>query len=245
MDSRALILLASELMGVIAVMLLAGLSKSIRLRRPLGFKYPRREAVVSLTLFSLIMFGAILFYTGVIPTPQPLFDIPEELWQQLLAALVALAVTLLALFIRKQPIRSAGWSNALLSPSFRLGLALVFLTVFLRGAIFQLINGISRVEITGLIIWLIIAFAEETVFRGFLQLRVTSFFGEKFGWLVTALVFIIWQIPRLILHPETIWIRLAIVAVQAVLLCWLMKRSGHVLGIALYRASSEWIWLLA
>mgnify|MGYP000873907429 CR=1 FL=1 len=245
MESRTLILFASEVMGVIAVMLLAGLSKSIRLRKPLGFKYPRREAVVSLTLFSLVLFAAILFYKGVILPPQTLYDIPYELWQQLVAALVALAVILLALFIRKQPVRSAGWGKALLAPSARLGLALVFLTIFLRGAIFQLIDGISRAEITSLIVWLIIALAEETVFRGYLQLRVTSFFGEKYGWLVTALVFIIWQIPRLILHPETIWIRLAIVAIQAILLSWLMKRSGHVLGIALYRASSEWIWLLA
>ena len=40
------------------------------------------------------------------------------------------------------------------------------------------------------------------------------------------------------------WIRLAIAAIQTVLLSWLMKRSGHVAGIALYRAVSGWIWLL-
>jgi hypothetical protein len=140
------------------------LSKSIRLRKPLGFKYPRREAVVSLTLFSLVLFAAILFYKGVILPPQTLYDIPYELWQQLVAALVALAVILLALFIRKQPVRSAVWGNALLAPSARLGLALVFLTIFLRGAIFQLIDGISRAEITSLIVWLIIALAEGNGF---------------------------------------------------------------------------------
>ncbi len=244
METRDFILAGSEVLGVIAVMLLAGLSKSIRLRTPLGFKYPRREAVVALTMFSLVLFLSILFYNGIIPTPEPLLAVSVELWQQLIAGLAALMLFVLVLYIRKQPARSAGWSKALLSPSLRLGLALVFMAVFLRGAIFSLMNGITTPEIAGLLVWLVLAMAEETVFRGYIQLRLNSYFGEKFGWLITALVFLLWQLPRLMLHPETIWLRLVFVAVQAVLLSWLMKRSGHVAGIALYRAVSEWIWLL-
>lgn len=244
METRTLILAGSELLGVIAVMLLAGMSKSISQRPLLGFKYPRREVVVALTLFSVVLFLAILFYNGIIPTPEPLLAVSVELWQQLIAGLVALLLIMLVLYIRKQPARSAGWSKALLSPSLRLGLALVFMAVFLRGAIFSLMNGITTPEISGLLVWLVLAMAEETVFRGYIQLRLSAFFGEKYSWLITALIFLIWQLPRLMLHPETIWIRLALAAAQAVLLSWLMKRSGHVAGIALYRAVSEWIWLL-
>ncbi len=166
MDNRNLILAGSEILGVIAIVLLASLSKSIRQRALLGFKYPRREAVVSLSLFSLLLLAAILFYTGVIPTPTPLLAVTSTLWQQLLAGLVALLVIMLALYIRQQPIRSAGWSKAMFGPSSRLGLALVFLTIFLRGAIFKLMDGVSTPEIAGLLVWLVIALAEETVFRG-------------------------------------------------------------------------------
>jgi len=244
MDSRTLILAGSEVMGVIAVMLLAGLSKSIRQRPLLGFKYPRREAVISLTLFSLLLALSILFYNGIIPAPQPFVTVPPELWQQLVAGLIALLLVLALLYIRRQPIRSAGWNKAMLSPSLRLGLALAFLAVFLRGAIFSLMDGVSPAELSGLVVWLLLALAETTIFQGYIQLRLTSFFGDRFGWLAAAAVFLLWQLPRLLLQPETFWVRLGLAAVQAVLLSWLMKRSGHVAGIALYRAVSEWIWLL-
>ena len=244
MDSRTLILAGSEVMGVIAVMLLTGLSKSIRQRPLLGFKYPRREAVISLTLFSLLLALSILFYSGTIPTPQPFVNIPRELWQQLVAGLAALLLVLALLYVRRQPIRSAGWNKAMLSPSLRLGLALAFLAVFLRGAIFSLMDGVSPAELSGLVVWLLLALAETTIFQGYIQLRLTSFFGDRFGWLAAAAVFLLWQLPRLLLQPETLWVRLGLAAVQALLLSWLMKRSGHVAGIALYRAVSEWIWLL-
>ena len=244
MDSRTLILAGSEVMGVIAVMLLAGLSKSIRQRPLLGFKYPRREAVISLTLFSLLLALSILFYNGIIPAPQPFVTVPPELWQQLVAGLIALLLVLALLYIRRQPIRSAGWNKTMLSPSLRLGLALAFLAVFLRGAIFSLMDGVSPAELSGLVVWLLLALAETTIFQGYIQLRLTSFFGDRFGWLAAAAVFLLWQLPRLLLQPETFWVRLGLAAVQAVLLSWLMKRSGHVAGIALYRAVSEWIWLL-
>lgn len=244
MDSRTLILAGSEVMGVIAVMLLAGLSKSIRQRPLLGFKYPRRETVISLSLFSLLLALSILFYNGIIPAPQTFVTVPPELWQQLVAGLIALLLVLALLYIRRQPIRSAGWNKAMLSPSLRLGLALAFLAVFLRGAIFSLMDGVSPAELSGLVVWLLLALAETTIFQGYIQLRLTSFFGDRFGWLAAAAVFLLWQLPRLLLQPETLWVRLGLAAVQAVLLSWLMKRSGHVAGIALYRAVSEWIWLL-
>ncbi len=244
MDSRTLILAGSEVLGVIAVMLLAGLSKSVRERPLLGFKYPRREAGFTLILFSLLMALAILFYTGTIPVPQPLVNVPGELWAQLVAGLIALLLVLALLYIRRQPIRSAGWNKAMLSPSLRLGLALAFLAIFLRGAIFSLMDGVSPAELSSLVVWLLLALAETTVFQGYIQLRLSSFFGDRFGWLAAAAAFFLWQLPRLLLQPETLWIRLAITVIQTVLLSWLMKRSGHVAGIALYRAVSEWIWLL-
>jgi membrane protease YdiL (CAAX protease family) len=244
MDERTLILAGSEVMGVIAVMLLAGLSKSIRQRPLLGFKYPRRETVISLSLFGLLLALSILFYSGSIPAPQPFVSVPSELWQQLIASLIALLLVLALLTIRRQPIRSAGWSKAMLNPSLRLGLALAFLAIFLRGAIFSLMDGVSSAELSGLMVWLLLALAETTIFQGYIQLRLASFFGDRFGWLVAAAIFFLWQLPRLLLQSETIWIRLAVAAIQAVLLSWLMKRSGHVAGIALYRAVSGWIWLL-
>lgn len=243
MDQRSLILLLSEALGVIAVTLLVGLNKAFRNRQPLGFKYPRREVVVALTLFALTLFLATFFWQTLPPVTPPA-GVEQAVWTRMLLAMAALALFGLALFVRKQPLRSAGWNRTLLAPSFRYGLALVFLTIFLRGAIFPLMRGFSQPLFYSLLLWLVIALAEETIFRGYIQLRLNSFLGENGSWAATAFLFVLWQLPRLLLNPQLFWLSLGIAILQSLLLSWMMKRTGHVAGIGMYRAVSEWIWLL-
>jgi membrane protease YdiL (CAAX protease family) len=168
------------------------------------------------------------------------------LWQRSILALFIIAAAGSALALRKQPLLSVGWSRALLGASFRLAITLVFLTIFLRGKIFAILNGVSPDQGMALVLLVVIALAEETVFRGYIQLRLSSWLGEMAGWLTTALLYTIWQIPLLMLIDSTLPLpqRLALVAAQAVVLGWLMRRTGHVLAPAMYRAVSGWISLL-
>jgi membrane protease YdiL (CAAX protease family) len=86
-------------------------------------------------------------------------------------------------------------------------------------------------------------FCEETIFRGYIQLRLNSYLGAKWGWLATAGLFLLWQLPgRLWLFPvDQLWQPVLIATVQGLLCGWMMKKTGHVASSAIFRAFSGWI----
>lgn len=235
MTLNQFLLYLSEWLGVIAVIWLAQLSKGFK-PKPLGFRYPRREGYVSLGLFTLILVFSFFFYTSVAKPADP----TGWLWQRLAVAGISALPFILALLVRGQPPRSAGWGRAMLGPSFRVGLALAFLTIFLSGKIFSLINGVSLSEMVALLAWVGISLVEESIFRGYLQLRLSAWLGDGWGWLACAGLFVVWQVPRLMTNPANLLVSLVLAAVQGSILGWLARKSGHVLGGALYRLISEW-----
>ena len=240
MDLNQFLLYLSEFLGVIAVILLASLSKSFK-AKPLGFVYPRREGYVSLGLFALIMAFAFYYYST---APNPA-DPVGFLWQRVTVAGISALPFILALLVRGQPLRSAGWDRAMLGPSFRVGLALAFLTIFLRGKIYSLINGVSAAEINALLALAVISLLEESIFRGYLQLRLSSWLGVRWGWLLTVVLFVLWQVPFLVAHPENMPVILGLAAIQGLILGWLALKTGSVVAGILYRTISAWAGFLS
>jgi len=245
LNTAYLISKLAEFLGVIAVLLIVRLSRRLKYR-PVAFKYPSREGIISLSLYGLILFLAAYYYGSDLYLNIDVFPgISPDLNQQLALAVVCLLLFALALFIRRQPLLSAGWGRRQnFNNGLRLALVLVFLTIFLRGKIFTLINGISAEEGYSFIVLLVISLAEESIFRGYIQLRLNSWAGSKHGWWLAALLFVIWQIPRLLLLASNIWISLGVIVVQSLLLGWIMKQGGHVIAPGLYRAVSDWLDVL-
>ena len=229
----------SEWMGVVAVAMIAGAGSRLRYR-PLVFRYPRRELTISFILFGLITVMAFLFYSF---RPQTTPGLNERF----ILAAICLAPFLVALRQRQQPIRSIGWNKETFRTAIMFGLALGILALFLRGKIFSIINGISLQEGTSLVILLAICLLEETIFRGYLQLRLVSAWGQWPGIFVTALLFTLWQIPLSLaqhLAVPVVLTNLALSLAQGIIVGFVMQKSGHVVAPGLYRAFSEWIILL-
>ncbi len=237
MTTREWILLAAEVIGVIAVIMIASTSPAVRNRRPLQFKYPIRESVISLGGFALALIVAFILYINFY-TPIQSSDLP---WQRAVTAAVALIPFAAALIIRGQPLLSVGWGKANQGIGVRVGLSLAFITIILAGKGMNLLNGVTREEGLTLVYWMIVALAEETIFRGFIQPRLASWLGENWGWLATSALFAAWQLPHLIANPATLVLRLGLALLQGLLLGWVMRKTGHVLAPALYRAISEWM----
>lgn len=215
-------------------------------RRKVAFVYPQREAIIAFALWAVSTLLAWLTYAGVFGSlPGVSLESPLGVLQQrvLLAALAA-GLFALALFIRRQPLLSIGWARPKLVQGLQVGLLLVFLTLFLRGKIFILFGGLSGEQVTALILCLGLGLVEETVFRGYIQLRLMHWIGEQWGWLATSLLFVIWQLPRVVFMPGDKLLSLGIVVVQGVLMGWIMQKTGHVLASGLYRAVSEWVAFL-
>ena len=240
-DTRFWIANLSEWLGVVAVIMILATSKRF-VRRPVIFKYPRRELTTLLAIYGFILLAAWAVYGGLLPFAL-VSDLPEQLGTRLALALAALAAAAAALYIRRQPLLSVAWGRPLLKPALQLGFALAIMSVFLRQRIYLIIDGVSNVELLALLALLAIAVAEETVFRGFIQLRLADRWGELPGWLATAALYIVWILPRWLLLGQP-WQTLAAAAVMAVLLGYIMRKSGHNAAGVLFRTISEWVVLL-
>ncbi len=245
MPTSTLLLTLAEYIGVVAVTMIAAISPGFANRRPLVFKYPRREGIISLILFVLILLvNFLVISSGTVAPLGRLGGNFGELWPRLLVAFLSLLAFGAALLVRRQPLLSIGWSRQLLGQSFRMGITLVFLTVFLRGQFMTLVRGITAAQGYILIAWTLIALVEETIFRGFIQLRLTSWLGDIAGWLITALLFVVWQVPFLLTNPAALPINLVLAVLRALLLGWIMRRTGHVLSLVMWRAVSEWLFYI-
>ena len=241
MNINQILAVISEWLGVIAVTLILWLNPIFR-RPPVGFRYPRREGLVSFFLYILILILAFVFYSRAANPAMVRSNTPQDvLFQRLFLAGLSLVPFGLALAIRKQPIRSIGWSRQMLRPGLELGAALAFLTIFLRGKIYGLMAGVTPAEGYALLASAGLCLAEETIFRGYIQLRLCSWMGSQVGWVVTSLLFTVWQLPRLLINPVNLPINLALSLGQGLVLGWISQRSGNVLVPILYRTISEWI----
>ncbi len=239
----------SEWLGVIAVMMIAGVSPLLKKIKPIEFRFPRREATYALSLFAVIFFFAFQYYSS------DIFRFLREfsaafpggvLAEQMLLAVICLVPFILALILRGQPILSVGWQKENLRAGLIVGLMAIVVTIFLRGKFLTLLKGVSPAE-TGLLpVWLILTFAEEMIFRGYIQLRFDSFLGKKWGWLAAAGLFILWQLPGKLwsMPAAQIWQPILVASIQGLICGWMMKKTGHVLAPALYRALSGWLALI-
>jgi membrane protease YdiL (CAAX protease family) len=238
----------SEWLGVIAVVMVAGISPMAKQAKRIEFKYPRRESNYALTLFSIIyVFAFLYFSTEIFNFLKPFAaQFPGgEYADRTLIALVALIPLVVLLVARRQPIKSAGWIHENIRLGLIVGVMLALLTIFLRGKFLAILAGITKEQMGLLGILLILSIAEETIFRGYIQLRMDSRLGDKWGWLASAGFYFLWQIPGRynVLTFAQLWPILLISLVQGLLCAFIMKKTNHVLAPALYRAVSVWMML--
>lgn len=236
----------TEWLGVIAVAWLLSLSPRFR-HQPIGFKYARRDGLVAVTLALVIVFFSFLFATGKLGETLggwfPLPGVAAELSRPLALAVLSLLAVGVALLLRGQPLRSAGWSGKSTGAALRVGLALALLTIFLRNRVMDVVNGISNEEAWYLLGAFGIAFAEETIFRGYVQLRLSWWLGETQGWLVAGLAYAAWRLPLVLSGGSlpAMLTGLGLALGQGLVCGWLMRKSGHVLAPVLYRTMSLWL----
>lgn len=249
MDIRYYIGFLSEWLGVIAIAWLLGLSP--RFQQPqVGFKYARRDGTFALLLYALVLFFAFIYYNFFPPRfPQPLFPAPapvHDLTQALILAGVSLAPFVVALIWRKQPARSIGWHQVLLRPSLQMGFAMAVLTIFLRNRVMDVLGGLATPTLSILLLAVLLAVAEETIFRGYIQMRLTWWLGQNLGLAITSALFTLWHaVPWMRTQPlETTLILAGLTFVQGLVLGWIMRKSGHVLAPTLYRSVSIWMQYL-
>lgn len=238
MNSNELILLAAEYIGVIAVVMLLGLSPRVRGRREVTFIYPRREGLYALAGFFVIFALAVIYYAK--PGSSGLRA------SLILAGLSTLPFVAL-LYFRRQPIRSAGWNPANLRVGLLVGLALAILAIFLRNRFNDIVRGLPPEQFTLLLTLLGICLLEESIFRGYIQPRLAAWLGDLAGWVLAAALFALWRLPLWLSGGQPLSAALpdlGLAFAQGILLGYIQRKSGSVLAPGLYRAVSTWIRFL-
>ncbi len=245
MNIQSLAGFLSEWLGVIAVAWMMGIAA--RFQKPVtGFKYARRDGLVALGLSTVLLvfaFAYQFFNPPNFPDPAPITPGPiEDLGHALILAVLGLLPVLAALFTRKQPVRSAGWNLPLITPGLLMGAAIALLTIFLRNRHYDILLGVDSSELNKLFLALGIALAEETIFRGYIQLRLVWWLGLWRGILLTSVLYTGWHLAAWVgrLPAETIAILVVLTLLQSMVLGWVARRSGGVAAGALYRAISIW-----
>ncbi len=244
--AQVLIAHFTEWLGVIAVAMF--LARIPRLAAPpLGFKYPRRDGISALAVALIaVIFAVVLsqpqlrgFSARVLPLSGP----SAQLSEQLFAALLVLLVVLAALLLRGQPGRGVGWGRDRLRIGLQTGIALALLTILLRNRAVDLLAGIPPERWMVLLPAAGIALSEETIFRGYMQPRLSWWIGDKRGWIITSIVYLLFRLPLLLVlyGLGDLWVPAAVVLGQGLVAGYLMRQSGHVLAPVFYRAISLWM----
>lgn len=248
MTTNTMLLIAAEWIGVVALGMLAGLSPQQQKIRPLQFLFPHREVLVTSALNAAMFIFGIILYRYFFTASTNLAEINLEAgWQRIILDFTALLVFLAALLSRKQPVRSALWSREGIKSGLQFGLLIAALIIFLRAKISAITNGIETVEGLAFLQLLIIALCEVTIFFGYSQPRLSSRFGGNIGWLISALLFALWQIIPLALHGvsgQTAIFQIILAVGQGAILGWITQKSRHVLAPAIYLALSQWLFLI-
>jgi len=248
MNTDLMLLVAAEWIGAVALGMLVSLSPAVQKIRPLQFLFPRREASITFALNAAIFIFSILLYKSFFTLSSEFAVIDLEAgWQRIILDFTILLVMAAALVTRRQPVRSALWSKEGLRSGFQFGLLMAVMTIFIRAKISTIINGIGPAEGMALLQSFLIAFCEVTVFFGFSQPRLSARFGSRTGWLMSAALYALWQIIPLALHGasgSTALFQVILAVGQGLILGWITPRSRHVLGLVIYLALSQWLFLI-
>lgn len=254
-----LLVYAAEFAGIVAVTMILGLSPAFK-RRPLIFQYQRREVIVSLSLLLLVLLGWLLVASRITqvqnpllvgpfaaPSPRPLvFGLDGLTVQAVLAAVLALPF-IAALLVRRQPLLSVGLARRLMRPALSLGFALALMSIFLKGKLSVILYGLPPQAGIALLAAVLVGFAEEFVFRGFIQLRLVGWLGEIGGWLVSAGLFVLWRLAVYAIAGgslASLGLTLVYLLAFSLIQGYVMRKSGHIAAPAIYHAIHLWTLVL-
>jgi hypothetical protein len=144
---------------------------------------------------------------------------------------------------RKPPAGPAARTQDVFMPALQMGFALAILTIFLRNRVMDVLAGMKPAELNLLLLAIGISLAEETIFRGYIQLRLSWWLGEWAGIGLTAALFTLWHVPGWLnrVPVQTGLLLAGLTLVHGLVLGWIMSKSKNVIAPALYRSISMWM----
>ena len=170
--------------------------------------------------------------------------------QTLLIQTIFLAIMVLPfawnLVSKKQPWLSVGLKKQMINGGLQVGFGLALITIFLRSKVETLITGPYTMQTLWLLIGsLISCFVLEFIFRGHLQLRLMAWLGDRNGWLISSAIYTLWSVLPLLNSPiQIVILNIAYRLALGLILGWIARRSGGILGGWIYSTLHNWLYWL-
>jgi len=195
---------------VVGVLVVYLLSKALKLcPKPITISNPRKEATIALLAFLIVLaatFALIFFYHAVFnpafqldKRPPFTVDTINVLWAA--SFYVTWIIPLgIAMKITNQNRESIGITRENLGRSLALGFVLSAIFITVSGLLAPSLGGgfkeFSASLAYGLIVYAILGYGEEVVFRGYIQTRLTAYSGTIKGWILASLLFALIHFPK-------------------------------------------------
>lgn len=185
------------------------LSRALKLRpKPITIADPRKEAtpVFLVIIATFVAASALVVFNNIVVKPtfqldkRPPFtvDYINVLFTAFFYAIWFLPL-IIAMKRNRQNLGSIGISGKDRRRMLALGfiLSAIYITVagFLAPSLGGGFKGFSPSLAYGLIVYAIVGFSEEIVFRGYVQTRLVAYSGTLRGLVTTALLFALWHLP--------------------------------------------------
>jgi len=253
-----------------AVLLIVGvpivylLSRALKLRpKPISISDPKREATHALWMIVPFVAVAAIWRTFLYFIYVPTFHLGDHFLNggqtvdtyDLLAYLLlyVVEIPLLAIVLRRtrQKLGSIGITRANLGRMLALGLSSGVIYVLVSGALSSFhFTGLSSSLFYGLVLLTMVGFAEEVIWRGYIQTRLIVRVGRLKGLLVTSLMFaFLWHFPVAFYTEASQNILGALLYASerffpGVLLGYIMIRSQNIIPSSIFHLLYDWSTLL-
>ncbi len=240
---------------IIGLAVIAFLSRVLRLQyQQWEFSNPRRAAIVGILVVSvniLIMSLLVIMLGSSSATGNAFEDRGPENYTcgdvlgQAVVLLIVITPILIAMRTRKETWASAGITRQNLLRSGAVGLIVVAIQMVYLAAT----AGFHRSLVTGhfwaFLQYTVVGFAEEFMFRGYLQTRVCAWLGKYSGWLITSVIMALSHFAhRMTFEHQNAWAALASCAGLipiSLLFGYLYQRTGNIMAPGIAHTFANWI----
>jgi len=225
--------------------------KSLEIR----FEAPRKEAtlaigyVVGLFLILAVVFFFLERMTGAPIETYEQYDLLTALsWWGIYAAIYIIPI-LVIIKTRKQNLETVGLIKKNLRLSLEIGFILSLLITFLSITPEHLQEKFfSYNTLYAFIYYLAVGFGEELLFRGFLQLRCSTWLGEIRGWILASTIMALIHIPQRIFVMEFDPLQALVSSIFlvpfSVLMGFILLKTQSILGPTIIHTITNWIDVL-
>lgn len=243
---------------VVVILLVFLLSRMLRFElRGCSFDNPKKSALVALagifaSMAIIASVGMLLMIAsqqspGSPQTAPRIYDVRSVVNQGIFCFLMILPVLIIKK-MRKESWESMGVSRRNLSKAVVLGLILAaagMLTLFLlSGSASGVLSSLSISHIWALLLFSTVGFAEEFMFRGYLQTRMIAWLGLWQGWVLSSLIHAFGHFFQRIgvmgMSPTDAVISCVTLIPLSLSMGFVMMRSENFVAPAIYHTFADW-----